>query len=189
MLHASCLMKNITLQEKYTKNIIPTMREKFGYKNAMYVPRILKVVGNSAVGRFKEKTEQEEIVKYLGLITGQKPMPRPARQSIASFKVREGQTVGYKITLRGARMYDFLSRLIDAALPRMRDFRGLSLSGIDEGGSLTIGLKENIVFPETIGEDMRTPFGLQITVVTNARSKKETEALLRQVGFPLERKE
>lgn len=179
----------MTLQEKYRKEVVPAMQKKFGYGNVMAVPRVKKVVVNSGIGRFKEDKQQEEVAKYLGFITGQKASPRPARQSIASFKVREGQTVGYKITLRGPRMYDFLTRLVSSAIPRMRDFRGISIRGIDAGGALTIGIKEHIIFPETIGEDIRTIFGMEITIVTDANSREEAEELFRQLGFPLEKKE
>lgn len=175
-----------TLKEMYVKKAAPALREKFGYASPMAVPRIEKVVVNCGVGRLREKDQQEEVNKYLSLITGQKPSPRPARSSIASFKTRQGQVVGYKVTLRGKRMYDFLTRLVMAALPRTRDFRGLKGSAIHEGGALTIGIKEHIVFPETIGEDTRTPFGMEVTVVSNAQTRAEAEELFRLLGFPLE---
>ena len=150
----------------------------------MAVPKIQKVVANVGVGRMRDEKERAEVVKYLSLITGQQPSPRPAKKAIASFKTRAGLVVGYQITLRGARMYDFLSRLINIALPRTRDFKGLETSSLDQKGNLTIGIKEHIVFPEIIGEDYRVLFGLEVTVVTTAKNKEEGKELLRLVGFP-----
>ena len=174
-----------TLQEKYIKEVVPAMREKFGYKNVMAVPKIEKVVVNVGVGRLRDEKEHEEVKKYLALITGQKPSPRPAKKAIASFKTRQGLIVGYQVTLRGRRMYDFLSRLINAALPRTRDFRGIDEKAFDPRGSLTIGIREHIVFPETIGEDYRLLFGLEVTVVTTVKKREEGVELLRLIGFPI----
>src|SRR3989338_4471966 len=125
-----------TLQEKYKKEVIPAMRAKFGYKNVMAVPKIEKVVVNSGVGRIRDEKQHEEIRKFLTLITGQKPAPRPAKQAIAAFKTRQGLIIGYQVTLRGKRMYDFLSRMINVALPRTRDFRGLEEKSFDGRGNL-----------------------------------------------------
>ena len=175
----------MTLQEKYNKDVVPALREKFGYKNIMAVPRIEKVVVGAGVGRFREEKQLDEIQKYLMLITGQKAARRGARQAIASFKTRRGMVVGYQITLRGKRMYDFLSRLVRIALPRTRDFRGIELKSFDQRGNLTIGIKEHIVFPEMIGEDYRFLFGFEVTVVTTAKKKEEGEELLRLMGFPI----
>jgi len=176
---------SIPLQEKYKKEVIPAMRAKFGYKNVMAAPKIEKAVVNVGVGRLRDEKEQQEVQKFLTLITGQKPSPRPAKQAIASFKTREGMIVGYQVTLRGKRMYDFLSRLINIALPRTRDFRGLDEKSFDQKGNLTVGIKEHIVFPEVIGEDYRFLFGLEVTVVTTARKREEGVELLRLMGFPL----
>ena len=173
------------MQEKYIKEVVPAMREKFGYKNVMAVPKIEKVVVNVGVGRLRDEKEHEEVKKYLALITGQKPSPRPAKKAIASFKTRQGLIVGYQVTLRGRRMYDFLSRLINAALPRTRDFRGIDEKAFDPRGSLTIGIREHIVFPETIGEDYRLLFGLEVTVVTTVKKREEGVELLRLIGFPI----
>ena len=175
----------MTLQEKYNKDVVPALREKFGYKNIMAVPRIEKVVVGAGVGRFREEKQLDEIQKYLMLITGQKAARRGARQAIASFKTRRGMVVGYQITLRGKRMYDFLSRLVRIALPRTRDFRGIELKSFDQRGNLTIGIKEHIVFPEMIGEDYRFLFGFEVTVVTTAKKKEEGAELLRLMGFPI----
>lgn len=175
----------MTLQEKYKKEVVPAIRKEFGYKNVMAVPKLEKVVVNVGVGRVRDQKEQEEVQKYIALITGQKAAPRPAKLAIASFKTRKGLIVGYQVTLRGARMYDFLSRLINIALPRTRDFQGLSTKSFDQKGNLTIGIKEHIVFPEMIGADYRFLFGLEVTVVTTARKRREGVALLKLLGFPL----
>lgn len=177
-----------TLHEKYIKEVIPAMRKDFGYKNIMAVPKIEKVVVNCGVGKIKDEKQLETIQKHLALITGQKVSPRPAKQAIASFKTREGQIIGYQATLRGKRMYDLLSRLINIALPRERDFRGLSEKSFDSRGNLTIGVKEHIVFPEITGEDVRFMFGLEATVVTTAKKREEGVALLRHFGFPISSK-
>lgn len=176
----------MSFKEKYLKEVVPKMTKEFGYKTPMAVPRVLKVSVNSGTGRIRDKKDAiESVIKFLALITGQKALARPVKKAIASFKTREGVIVGYKVTLRGKKMHDFIERLINLAIPRMRDFRGISAKSIDEGGSLTLGFKEHIVFPETIGEDVKNIFGFQITVVTNAKSRKEAEALFRLLGFPL----
>lgn len=175
----------LTLQEKHKKEVVPAMAARFGYKNAMAVPKIEKAVINVGVGRFREEKEREEILKYLALITGQKPSARPAKKAIASFKTRKGLVVGYQVTLRGKRMWDFISRLINAALPRTRDFRGIDPKSFDPRGNLTIGVKEHIVFPEIIGEDYRFLFGLEVTVATSAKNREEGMELLRRLGFPI----
>lgn len=173
------------LQERYRKEVVPAMRAKFCFKNIMAVPKIEKVVVNAGVGRFREEKQLEEIGKYLALITGQKPSPRSAKKAIATFKTRKGLVVGYQVTLRGERMYGFLSRLINIALPRTRDFQGIEVKSFDEKGNLTIGVKEHIVFPEITGEDYRFLFGLEVTVVTTAKKKEVGVELLRLVGFPI----
>lgn len=175
----------MTLQEKYKKEVIPAMRKKFGYKNVMAVPRIKKTVVNVGVGRLRDEKQLEEIRKYIALITGQHPSPRSAKKAIAAFKTRIGMTVGYQVTLRGKRMYDFLTRLVAIALPRTRDFRGIEVSSFDQKGNLTIGVKEHIVFPEMIGEDYRFLFGFEVTVVTTARRREEGIELLKLMGFPI----
>jgi large subunit ribosomal protein L5 len=161
------------------------LAETFGYTSPMQGPRISKVVVSSGVGKKRDKKQLEVVADRLAKITGQKPSERPARISIASFKVREGDTVGYQVTLRGARMYDFVDKLIHIALPRTRDFRGLSAKAIDEMGNLTIGIKEHTIFPETSDEDLKDVFGLAITIVTTAKSKAEAEAFFRHLGMPL----
>lgn len=156
----------------------------FGYKNRLASPRILKVVISSGVGKKRDKNQLALVADRLARITGQKPSSRPAKQSIAQFKMREGDVVGYQVTLRGARMYDFLDKLIHIALPRTRDFRGISATGVDEMGNLTIGIKEHTIFPETSDEDLKDIFGLAITVVTTAKTKEEATAFFRHLGVP-----
>lgn len=161
------------------------LAKDFGYTSPMQGPRIMKVVVSSGVGKKRDKKQIELISDRLAKITGQKAAPRAAKQSIASFKVREGDTVGLQVTLRGARMYDFLDKLVHIVLPRTRDFRGLSPKGIDDMGNFTIGIKEHTIFPEASDEDLKDVFGLAVTVVTTAKGKQEAEAFFRHLGFPL----
>lgn len=161
------------------------LAKDFGYTSPMQGPRILKVVVSSGVGKKRDKKQIEVIEDRLAKITGQKPSARPAKISIASFKVREGDTVGLQVTLRGARMYDFIDKLIHIALPRTRDFRGLKASAIDDMGNMTVGIKENTIFPETSDEDLKDVFGFAVTIVTTAKSKAEAEAFFRHIGMPL----
>ena len=177
-----------TLKEKYNKEVMPKMTEKFGYKTPMAVPKILKVVVNSGIGKLREnKDVVEALERHLTLIVGQKLSPRPARLAVASYKTRKGMIIGYKATLRGNRMYDFLERLISLAIPRTRDFRGITVKSVDQNGNLTIGIKEHIVFPEMIGEDVRTIFGFEVTVVTNSKTRNEALELFKLLGFPLQK--
>ena len=161
------------------------LAKEFGYTSPMQGPRIQKVIVSTGVGKKRDKKQLELIENRLGKITGQKPSLRPARMSIASFKVREGDTVGMQVTLRGARMYDFVDKVIHIALPRTRDFRGLKASAIDDMGNLTIGIKDMTIFPETADEDLKDVFGLAVTIVTTAKSKAEAEAFFRLIGMPL----
>ena len=165
------------------------LRADFGYTSPMQAPRVAKVVVATGVGKKREKKQLELIEDRFSRITGQKPSARPAKISIASFKVREGDTVGLQATLRGPRMYDFLDKLIHIALPRTRDFRGIPASAIDDMGNLTIGIREHTIFPETSDEDLKDVFGLAVTIVTTAKTKKESEAFFRHLGLPLVSKE
>lgn len=161
------------------------LQEAFHYTSPMQGPRIMKVVVSSGVGKKRDKKQLELIEDRLAKITGQKAAARAAKQSVASFKVREGDTVGLQVTLRGARMYDFIDKLVHITLPRTRDFRGLKASAIDDMGNMTIGIKEHTIFPEASDEDLKDVFGLAITVVTTAKGKEEAEAFFRHLGFPL----
>lgn len=163
------------------------LKGAFGYVNANQAPTIEKVVVSVGTGRVDDKAKIALIQDRLAQITGQKAAARAARQSIASFKLREGDIVGYQVTLRGQRMKDFLNKLIHIAIPQTRDFRGLKTSSIDEMGNYTLGIKEHTIFPETADEDIRDVFGMSITIVTTAKSKAEAEALLRHIGLPLQK--
>ncbi len=174
---------SITKQRQQTA--YAALAETFSYTSSMQSPRIVKVTVSSGVGKKRDKKQIELIQERLARITGQKSAPRGAKISIASFKVREGDTVGLQVTLRGERMYDFLDKLIHIALPRTRDFRGLSAKAIDDMGNITIGIRENTIFPETSDEDLKDVFGLAITIVTTAKTKPEAEAFLRHLGLPL----
>lgn len=182
----------LKLQDKYKKEVIPQMMERFGYKNKMAVPKIEKVVVNTGFGRLisgktseEQKKIQDAILEDLSLITGQRPILTKAKKSISGFKIREGLPIGAKITLRGKRMYDFLERLIHIALPRSRDFRGIDPGSIDEEGNLTTAIKEHIAFPEISPEKVKNIFGFEITVVTTAKTREEGLELLRLLGFPI----
>ena len=151
------------------------------------MPRILKVVVSTGVGSFKDKTKFKVVEDRLARITGQKPAPRGAKVSIASFKSRQGDIVGYQVTLRGSRMFDFIDRLVNLALPRTKDFRGISPDAVDEMGNYTLGIKEHNIFPETSDEELKDVFGLAVTIVTTAKSKEEVLAFLTYLGFPFKK--
>lgn len=171
------------------KNAYTALKTDFGYQNVMESPKIEKVVISVGTGRVQDKAKIALIQDRLARITGQKASARPAKQSIASFKLREGDIVGYQITLRGARMIHFLDKLIHLALPRTRDFHGLKVTAIDEMGNYTLGIKENTIFPECNDEEVKDVFSLAVTIVTTAGDKKEAEALLRHIGLPLKKVE
>jgi len=176
----------IRLKDKYIKEVIPAMKEKFGYKNNLAVPRIERTVVNVGFSPvIRDEKFQEEMAESIALITGQKPSPRQAKKSIAGFKIREGMKVGLAVTLRGQRMYDFLDRLIHITLPRSRDFRGLEEKNIDQGGNLNIGIKEQIIFPEISTESAKNIFGLEVSIVTTVKKRKEGKELFRLLGFPI----
>lgn len=168
-----------------------TLKEKTktleGYKNDMQKPRVMKVVISTGVGSFKDKNKFKVVEDRLARITGQKAAPRGAKVSVASFKSREGDVVGYQVTLRGQRMHDFLEKLVHIALPRTKDFRGIPKTGADEMGNYTLGVKEHTIFPETADEELKDVFGLAITVVTTAKSREEVLKLLTHLGFPFKK--
>lgn len=170
------------------KNTFETLKGTFGYTNIMQAPKLVKVVVSTGVGKTKgDKKKMEIVVDRLAKITGQKPAERLAKKSIASFKVREGQLSGFQITLRGAKMNDFVDRLINIALPRTRDFRGIKKEAVDAVGNYSLGIKEHTIFPETSDEDIRDIFGLSITFVTTAKSVAECTAFLEYLGFPFKK--
>jgi len=169
--------------------VFDALKGTFSYSNVMQAPKIEKVIVSTGIGKIEDKNKIALIQDRLAQITGQKASPRPARTSIASFKLREGDIVGYQVTLRGARMHTFLDKLIHVALPQTRDFRGLNATAIDEMGNITLGLKEHTVFPETVDEELKDVFGLAITIVTTASTPAEAEALLRHLGLPLKKAE
>ena len=178
----------MNLKQKYQKIVIPEMKKKFGYKNDLAAPKILKVVINVGTGRIRDdKQAIEDIIKILSLISGQKPAPCPSKKSISSFKTRIGMIIGHKVTLRGTKMRDFVDRLINIVLPRVRDFRGLDLKSIDKSGNLTIGFKEHTAFPETTDENFRGIYGFETTIVSNAKSRGEAVELFKLLGFPFKK--
>ena len=171
------------------KKALPELVKQFGLKNIMAASRLTKVVVNVGTGSRHEKGRVELISDRLAKITGQKPSSRPAKQSIATFKSRQGDIVGVAVTLRGERMFGFLDKLLNVAIPRMRDFRGLSITGVDDMGNYTMGVKEHTIFPETADEDLRDVFGFAATICTTAKNKAEATALLRALGFPFKKVE
>ncbi|MGR3296402.1 MAG: 50S ribosomal protein L5 [Candidatus Bathyanammoxibius sp.] len=173
------------LSEFYREKIVRDMSEKFGYKNVLEVPRITKIVVNMGVGKALENKKYiEDAEKQLGLITGQKPAITRAKKSIAGFKLRKGNAIGCKVTLRGERMYEFLDRLLSVALPRIKDFRGLSSKGFDQRGNYTLGIHEQLVFPEINPDNVEFVQGMDITVVISGNKKETSKELLRLLGTP-----
>lgn len=173
--------------KKKTENTFKALKEKSGYKNPMQAPRLLKVVVSSGVGSTKDKKKLELISKRLEVITGQKAAPRGAKKAIASFKSRLGDVVGYQVTLRGNRMFEFMDKLLNVSLPRTKDFRGILTSAIDEMGNVTIGIKEHSIFPETADEDLKDVFGLSINLVSTAKTKEEAKAFFEYIGIPFKK--
>ncbi|MEK7598386.1 MAG: 50S ribosomal protein L5 [Patescibacteria group bacterium] len=177
-------MKNF--KEKYNKEVVSEMKKKFGFKNNLQVPVIEKVVVNAGIGKYiKDANMVKEAVQAIESITGQKPVLTKSRKSIAGFKIREGLEVGVKVTLRGARKWDFVDRLVGASIPRIRDFQGIKETAVDESGNLNIGIKEHTVFPEILPENVKNIMSLQVNVVTTAKNKEEGMELFRLLGFPI----
>jgi large subunit ribosomal protein L5 len=173
------------LKTRYADEIAPALREQFEYGNVMQIPRLVKIVVNSGVGDAARDAKLiDGAVRDLSLITGQKPQIRRARKSIAQFKLREGQPIGAKVTLRGDRMWEFADGLLSIALPRIRDFRGLSDQQFDGNGNYTFGLTEQSMFHEINIDSIDRPRGMDITVVTTAKTDEEGRALLKRLGFP-----
>jgi large subunit ribosomal protein L5 len=180
-------MKTQLMKEK-TKEVFKELKEKLGLKNIMQAPKIVKVVVNSGVGSLNDKKKIDVVTDRLAKITGQKPVKRGAKKSIASFKSREGDIVGVQITLRGEKMWSFLDRLFNIALPRTKDFRGISLNAMDEMGNYTLSIKEHIVFPETADEDLKDVFGFSATIVTNLKNKTDALEFFKALDFPFKKK-
>lgn len=173
------------LKEKYGKDVVPAMMQKFGYKNVMQVPRLEKVVINMGLGEAIQNSKVvDAAVNDLMIITGQRPVVTKAKKSIAAFKLRAGMTVGAKVTLRGRRMYEFVDKLFNVALPRVRDFRGISPKSFDGRGNYSMGIKEQLIFPEIDYDKIDKVRGMDIIFVTTARTDEEAKELLRQMGMP-----
>lgn len=172
------------LQKYYKDSVVPAMQKSRNYQNPMEIPRITKIVLNCGVGNNKERSVLEESFKVLGDITGQLPVKNKARKSISNFKLREGQEIGCSVTLRGQSMYNFLYRLINIALPRVRDFRGISKKGFDGSGNYTFGLNDQSVFTEVDLDKSKHTIGMNITVVTTAKTDDEGRELLTLIGMP-----
>ena len=176
-----------SVQDK-TKEMFKTLQGEFGYTSPMQAPKLEKVIVTTGIGKIQGDKKKVALIKdRLAKITGQKPKENAAKISVAGFKLREGNIIGYQVTLRGEMMYQFVNKLITIALPRTRDFRGLELNGLDEMGNYSFGIKENSVFPECSDEDINDLFGIGITFVTNSPTRPETEAFLRTIGLPLKK--
>ena len=172
-----------TLREKFNQDIVPALKQKLAVENPMMVPRVSKVIVNMGMG-IVDKDAQKRLLEELGQITGQRAVPCKARKSVSNFKLREGMVIGAKVTLRQHRMYDFLDRLIHASLPRIRDFRGVPKSGFDGHGNYTLGLKEQTIFPEIDPNHSGGSQGMNITIVTTAKTDEAARELLTLLGMP-----
>jgi large subunit ribosomal protein L5 len=175
------------MKERYQSEVVPRLREQFQYRNLMQVPRLEKVVINARVSRtaVQDARAVDKVVEELTLIAGQRPVVTRARRSIATFKLRQGMPVGVKVTLRGTRMYEFLDKLFSVALPRIKDFKGISDRAFDGRGNLNLGIKEQLIFPEIEYDKVDKIRGMDVTVVTTARTDEEARALLRSLGLPV----
>ena len=175
----------VELYEDYKNRVVPVLKQKHGYKNIHQVPRLEKVVINACVGSSPDvKQALEEAKKEMSTITGQKPMETRAKKSIANFKLRENQAIGAKVTLRGATMYEFLERLIKTALPRIRDFRGVSPKAFDGQGNYTLGVTDQSIFPEIELDKIQRNIGFDVSIVTSTKSNEEAKSLLSELGMP-----
>ena len=172
----------------YDAEVVPALMKKFGYKSVMQVPKIEKIVINTGLGDIKDNQKSMQIIENeLKLITGQKPIYRKATKSVANFKVREGMNIGLKVTLRGGRMYDFFDKLVSIALPRVRDFRGVSDKAFDGRGNYALGLKEQLIFPEITYDQVEKIRGMDVCIVTTAQTDEEARELLRLLGMPFKK--
>lgn len=178
------------MQEKYNNDVVPALRKAFDFRNIMQVPRITKVVINIGLGEAMDNPKaMEAAVNDLTIITGQKPVMTKARKSIANFKLREGRLIGTKVTLRGDRMWAFLDRLMSTALPRVRDFRGVSANAFDGRGNYTLGLRDQLIFPEIEYDKIDKLRGMEVTIVTTAKNDDQARVLLQMLGMPFSKKE
>lgn len=176
------------LLEKYRKEIITQMKDRYNYKNVMQVPKLVKIVVNMGIGQGSQDAKLvSEAAKELAVIAGQRPVTTKARKSIAGFKLREGVPIGCKVTLRGVKMYEFMDRLISIAVPRIRDFRGFPINSFDGRGGYSFGLTEQTIFPEIDLDKVKRTQGMDITILTTGKNKEETKELLILLGFPFVR--
>ena len=176
------------VKEKYEKEVVPFLMKKFGYKSVMQCPRLVKIVINTGLGDIKDNAKSIQVTENeIKLISGQKPVLTKAKKSVANFKVREGQTIGIKVTLRGDRMYDFYDKFVSIALPRLRDFRGVSDKAFDGRGNYSVGLKEKLIFPEITYDQVEKIRGMDVAIVTTAKTDEEARELLRALGMPFKK--
>jgi len=181
-------MASPRLKEKYQKEIVQSLRDKFEYKSVMEVPKLTKIAINKGIGEaVADKKLVDTGLEELALITGQKAVPTKAKKSVSNFKLREGMPIGAKVTLRGNRMYEFLDRLMTVALPRVRDFQGVKVKGFDGRGNYTLGIEEQIIFPEISIDKVNKITGMDITFVTTAKTDEESFELLKQFGMPFKK--
>jgi large subunit ribosomal protein L5 len=182
-------MANPRLKEKYKSEIVPMLKEKFQYKSVMQVPEVKKISINKGIGAAVADKKQIDVgIEELGIISGQKAVSTIAKKSVSNFKLREGMPIGARVTLRGDKMYEFLDRLMSVALPRVRDFRGINEKGFDGRGNYTLGVKEQIIFPEISIEKINAITGMNITIVTSASTDEEGYELLKAFGLPFKNK-
>jgi len=178
----------MSLKEQYRTKMAAALRQEFGYRSVMQVPKVTKIVINVGASKSLSDTSYLDIMdKTLMRITGQKPVRVKAKKSISNFKIRQGQIVGVRVTLRGGKMWDFLERFVNVTLPRVRDFQGLSTKGFDTQGNYTVGFREFLAFPEISSDEVEKVHGLEVTVVTSALTRREGLALLQQLGFPFKK--
>ena len=176
------------VKAKFDTEVVPYLMKKFGYQSVMQVPRLEKIVINTGLGDIKDNQKSMQIIENeLKMITGQKPIYRKATKSVANFKVREGMNIGLKVTLRGKRMYDFYDKLVSIALPRVRDFRGVSDKAFDGRGNYSMGLKEQLIFPEITYDQVEKIRGMDVCIVTTAQTDEEARELLRALGMPFKK--
>ena len=176
------------VKEKYEKEVVPFRMKKFGYKSVMECPKLVKIVINTGLGDIKDNAKSIQMTENeIKIISGQKPILTKAKKSVANFKVREGQTVGIKVTLRGERMYNFYDKFVSIALPRLRDFRGVSDKAFDGRGNYSVGLKEQLIFPEITYDQVEKIRGMDVAIVTTAKTDEEARELLRALGMPFKK--